>query len=150
MQTGKATIFPVVMVDEPGGSYWKTFAQFVREHLLRLELISEVDMDFFRITDDVDEAVEWIAGFYRVFHSYRNVGGKLVIRLKKDIGAAAVEKLNEEFGDLVKEGRMELGDPFEAEANEAAIYHLPRLIFTPVRHSFGRYRQFVDAINAAG
>ena len=150
MQTGKATIFPVVMVDEPGGSYWKTFAQFIREHILRLELISEVDMDFFRITDDVDEAIEWITEFYKVFHSYRNVGDKLVIRLKKDIGQKAVDALNAEFGDLVKEGKMELGTALSAEANEAAIFHLPRLIFTPVRHSFGRYRQLADAINAAG
>ena len=41
MQTGKASIFPVVMVDAPGGSYWRTFEQFLREHLLRLKLISE-------------------------------------------------------------------------------------------------------------
>src|SRR5438132_4946829 len=39
MQTGKARIFPVVLVDKPGGTYWKTWMRFLQDHLLRLHLI---------------------------------------------------------------------------------------------------------------
>ncbi len=147
MQTGKASIFPMVMVDAPGGSYWKTFVQFLREHLLRLELISEEDLDFFRITDDVDDAVDQIRQFYKIFHSYRHVGEKMVMRIRRKIGKEDLERLNDEFGDLVKKGKFEIGEAFKSEANEVAIFDLPRLIFTPQNRSFGRFRLLIDAIN---
>src|SRR5690606_6700551 len=93
IQTGKATILPVVFVDVPGGSYWKTFLQFVKEHLLRLGMISDDDLDLFKITSDVDEAVEEIVHFYRIFHSYRYVGQKMVIRLNEALTPAALRTL---------------------------------------------------------
>src|SRR5438309_1496494 len=40
VQTGKSHLFPVVMVDEPGGDYWKRWEQYVREVLLARHLIS--------------------------------------------------------------------------------------------------------------
>jgi uncharacterized protein (TIGR00730 family) len=43
MQTGKARIIPVVLVDRPGGTYWKTWIRFLEDHLLRKGLISEDD-----------------------------------------------------------------------------------------------------------
>ncbi|MDQ6656195.1 MAG: LOG family protein, partial [Verrucomicrobiota bacterium] len=36
MQTGKARIIPVVLVDRPGGSYWETWMKFLTEHLFKL------------------------------------------------------------------------------------------------------------------
>src|SRR5439155_14052371 len=53
MQTGKGRIFPLVLVDKPGGTYWKTWLQFLREHLLNLGLISEEDFNFFKVAPDV-------------------------------------------------------------------------------------------------
>jgi hypothetical protein len=35
------------------------------------------------------------------------------------------------------------------EKNEPAIWDLPRLILTPYRDKFGRFRQLIDAINVA-
>src|SRR5436853_2286102 len=49
MQTGKARIFPVVLVDKPGGTYWKTWMRFLQDHLLRLHLISADDFHLFRV-----------------------------------------------------------------------------------------------------
>ena len=40
MQTGKAQLMPLVLVDKPGGTYWKTWDIHVREELLRDKLIS--------------------------------------------------------------------------------------------------------------
>ncbi len=57
LQTGKAKLIPVVMVDEPGGEYWKTWLAFMRQNLLKNGLISESDFNLFRVTEDVDAAV---------------------------------------------------------------------------------------------
>ncbi len=40
MQTGKAQLMPLVLVDKPGGTYWKTWDIHIREELLRDKLIS--------------------------------------------------------------------------------------------------------------
>ena len=71
IQTGKANILPVVLVDTPGGNYWNTFYLFLKEHLLGHGLISPEDLGLVRITDNIEDAVKEISNFYRVFHSYR-------------------------------------------------------------------------------
>lgn len=148
IQTGKASVFPVVMVDAPGGSYWKTFQQFVREHLGRLKLISEEDFNLFKITDSVDEAVEEILHFYRVFHSYRFVGKKMVVRLRQKLSDRQLGQLDSEFADLLESGHFELGEALPAERNEEALHELPRLIFTVHRGKAGRLRQLINRINS--
>ena len=82
MQTGKSQLMPLVLMDRPGGTYWKTWDKHVREHLLRDQLISPDDLNLYHITDDTDEAVKIITRFYRNFHSSRFVKDLFVIRLK--------------------------------------------------------------------
>jgi uncharacterized protein (TIGR00730 family) len=148
IQTGKASVFPVVMVDAPGGSYWKTFQQFVREHLGRLKLISEDDFNLFKITDNVDEAVEEIVHFYRVFHSYRFVGKKMVIRLRQKLSDRQLGQLDGEFSDLLESGHFEIGEALPEERNEEALHELPRLIFKIHRGKAGRLRLLINRINS--
>jgi uncharacterized protein (TIGR00730 family) len=147
IQTGKAILFPIEMIDAPGGTYWKTFRQFISEHLLRLRLISEEDLDLFHITDSVHEAVQRIVGFYRVFHSYRYVGDRLVIRLNHRITDESLMRLNDEFSDLLVSGRFELSGPLSAEKDQPEIASLPRLVCTPVRGQYGRQRKMIDTLN---
>src|SRR5215467_5866657 len=40
VQTGKSHLFPIVMVDEPGGDYWRRWLDFVTEVLVARGLIS--------------------------------------------------------------------------------------------------------------
>ena len=82
MQTGKSQLMPLVLIDRPGGTYWKTWDKHVREHLLRDQLISPDDLNLYQITDDADQAVKIITRFYRNFHSSRFVKDLFVIRLK--------------------------------------------------------------------
>ncbi len=88
VQTGKSQIFPIVMVDEPGGDYWVRWRNYITEVLLPRGLISPADLALFKVTDSLDEAVNEVMGFYRVYHSMRYVGPDLVLRLQQ--GAAAV------------------------------------------------------------
>jgi uncharacterized protein (TIGR00730 family) len=149
VQTGKANILPIVLVDVPGMEYWKTFLAFVESHLLGHGLISPLDLTLIRRTEDVEEAVQEILQFYRIFHSYRHVRDRVVFRLKRKLSSAAVNQLNEDFKDLLVEGRIEQGAALPEEANEEGIFHLPRLIAHFRRGDFGRWRQFIDAINSS-
>ena len=63
VQTGKSQIFPIVMVDEPGGDYWVRWREYIEDELLARELISPADMSLFKVTDSVDEAVAEVLQF---------------------------------------------------------------------------------------
>jgi uncharacterized protein (TIGR00730 family) len=149
MQTGKGRILPVVLVDRPGGGYWKTWFAFLGEYLLKLGLVSQDDFHFFKMTDSVDEAIAEILRFYKNFHSYRWVGQRLVFRLQKKLTEAAVEKLDADFPDFLVDGRIIQGTALPEERNEPELSELPRLILTPHRRNFGRFRKLIDEINVA-
>jgi hypothetical protein len=136
-------------VDKPGGTYWKTWLQFLKDHLLRLKLISPDDFNLFRAAPSVDAAIEEIATFYQNYRSYRWVGNRMVIRIKNPLTDAALKKLNAEFEDILDHGRIEQGEPLPEEANEPDLAKYPRLILQPVRKNFGRLRLLLDAINDA-
>ena len=149
MQTGKARVIPLVLLDRPDGHYWETWLKFLNEHLFKLGLISPEDFSFFKIAHDVDQAVEEIVQFYKIYHSTRWVGQQLVIRICQPLSAVAVAELNEKFSDILREGKIVQGSALPPEKNEPEIWGLSRLILTPHRENFGRFRQLIDAINAA-
>jgi len=88
-----------------------------------------------------------ITKFYEVFHSYRYVGDRLVVRLSHKLTAKAVELLNEEYSDIVKSGDIEQMKALEEERYEEDLMDLPRLVLRHRRRDFGRLREFINAIN---
>ncbi len=149
MQTGKALIIPIVLIDRPDGSYWETWMRFLTDHLLKLGLISQGDFNFIKIAHDVKEAVDHILLFYRNYQSSRWVGSQLVLRINKQLTDNALANLNKEFADMLRAGEIEQREALPQEKNQAEIWDLPRLVLSPHRHEFGRYRQLIDAINLA-
>ncbi|MEA3188033.1 MAG: hypothetical protein QOD99_1863 [Chthoniobacter sp.] len=147
MQTGKARIIPLVLVDRPGGSYWQTWLQFLHDHLLNFGLVSETDFALFKVVGGVDEAVAEILQFYKNFVSYRWVGKKMVVRMQQILSDDAITSLNNRFADMLIEGRIEQGPALPEEKNEPELAQFPRLILTPHQYNFGRLRQLIDAVN---
>lgn len=149
MQTGKARVIPVVMLDKPNGTYWETWMKFLTDHLFKLGFVSPEDFFFFKLTHSVSEAVDEIMGFYKNYNSSRWVGDHLVIRLVHRISSHALAELNRQFKDLIRSGEITQGSALDQEKNEPEIWDLPRLVLQPHRHNFGRFRQLIDAINLA-
>ncbi|MFI5397115.1 MAG: LOG family protein [Candidatus Binatia bacterium] len=149
LQTGKTKPIPLVLLDRPRGTYWKTWQRYVEDHILRRGMISSDDLALYKVTDNVQTAVDEIVTFYRVYHSSRYVGDRLVIRLMRPLPQPFVQALTEEFHDIIVDGVMEQRPAFPTERDDAAIFHLPRLVFCFNRIHFGRLRQLIDRINAA-
>jgi len=147
IQTGKRDMVPVVFLDEPGGTYWAAFQQFVERQLLAGGMIDPDDLSLYRLTDRVEEAVEEILGFYRVYHSMRYVHAKLVLRLRERPSPDLLERIGDEF-DVLEQGRFVAGGPLPEEKDEPELAELPRLIFHFNRRSFGRLRQLINRLNA--
>lgn len=149
LQTGKAKLIPVVMVDPPGGGYWTAWLEFVRAQLETPGMISPEDYAFFKVTTDVEAAVREVLHFYKNYQSSRYVGQQMVVRLTRRLSPAALETINDQFADLLRTGRFVPGGALRQEKNEPEIADLPRLVFTPHRRDFGRLRRLIDAINNA-
>ena len=145
IQTGKAPIVPVVMLNPPGSSYWQRWDRFVQGELLGNGLIDESDRHLYTICANVQEAAGHILAFYGNYHSQRFVRDELVIRMHRTLQPRQVDRLNEEFADLVATGRIEQGGPLAAEREHPALARL-RFVFT--RRHIGRLRLLIDRINA--
>jgi uncharacterized protein (TIGR00730 family) len=147
MQTGKGRIFPLVLIDSPGGNYWKTWFAFLSEYLLKLGLISEADFTYLKMTDSVDDAIAEILRFYKNFISYRWVGKRMVVRMNRQLPDAAIAQMNVDFADILLQGRIEQSAALPEEKNEPELASKPRLILIPDQRHYGRIRQLIDAIN---
>ncbi|MCK6456278.1 MAG: LOG family protein [Phycisphaerae bacterium] len=145
VQTGKAPLVPIVLVDAPRGTYWQHWRTYVQSELLRTGMISPEDMNLFRVTDNIEVAVQEILQFYRRYHSMRFVNDRLILRLNEPVPAAIVERMNDEFGDIVDKGRIEVVPTASEESEE--VPHLPRIGLWFNRRSHGRLRQLIDFIN---
>jgi uncharacterized protein (TIGR00730 family) len=126
LQTGKTRPAPLVLLDRPRGTYWKTWQRYVEDHLLRRNMISKEDLALYKVTDSVAAAVEEIVGYYRVYHSSRYVHDRLVIRVNHTLPDKYVRTLAAEFHDIIADGVIEQRNAFSAERGEPEILHLPR------------------------
>jgi uncharacterized protein (TIGR00730 family) len=148
MQTGKSQLMPLVLIDRPGGTYWKTWDKQVREHLLRDQLISPDDLNLYRITDSTEQAVKIITRFYRNFHSSRFVKDLYVIRLKNAPTASALEAMNEDFADIITGPPIRRIEATPEEVGDTDQVELPRIAFGFNRRDYGRLRQLIDVLNS--
>lgn len=147
-QTGKAEPTPIVLLDEPGGTYWHGFRRFVVDELVRLHLVSADDLDRVLITDSVDEAVAEIEGFFRNYDSLRWVGDRLVLRLRAAPTDEEVDDLNARFADLLAGGRIERSGPIGPELSPPDKVDLPRLVLRLDQFRVGALHHLIRACNA--
>lgn len=149
LQTGKHDPLPLILVDEPGGTYWLKWLQFFQEELMAQGYINASDFYLFERVDSPDAVVETINRFYRRFHSLRFVEKVVVIRLTSGIDMHSVEDLRDRFQDILTPGgTIYMSGPLPAEADEPETADLPRLIMDFNRTNFGRLRRFIDAVNS--
>lgn len=148
-QTGKTVPVPIVLIDKPGGSYWRDWSAYIEGQLLKNGLISPGDMSLFTVTDRLDVAVDAISSFYHVYHSNRYVGEQLVIRLRCDLSDAAVAELNERFSDILVKGVIKKSRALPEESGDET-FDMPRLALHFNQRDLGRLFEMIRAINQLG
>ena len=149
VQTGKASMIPIVLVEGEHGDkgYWESWDRFTRGELLERGWISPEDPGLYYVAPSTAAAADHITQFYRVYHSSRYVRDDLVIRVKRPLSDEAIETLNDEFASLVKKGRITQRGAYSVENDHL---DLPRVCFTHTRHHFAVVRRLIDRINELG
>tara|TARA_R110002050_G_scaffold176130_1_gene308939 strand:- start:780 stop:1811 length:1032 start_codon:yes stop_codon:yes gene_type:complete len=149
VQTGKCALHPVVMLDKPGGSYWRSVDAILRKEVHGNGNISGEDFNLYKVTDNVVEAVEEITNFYKNFHSYRFVQDNLIMRLNKKLTKEEVSNLNIEFADAICNGHpITQRKAFFEEDNRPDLADKPRLVLKFNRHNYGQLRVLINRINS--
>jgi uncharacterized protein (TIGR00730 family) len=148
IQTGKSTPLPIVLMEEPGSSYWEEWRDYLTDHLLARGLIHKDDLRLFRVCRTVEEGVAEVTGFFRVFHSAYRTRDGVTIWLWRPLEATEIARLNDAFSDLMGGGRINLvyrpGKQLSDTEPEALS-----CIDVPMDHRHqGRLRAMIDAINA--
>ena len=146
-QTGKAEPVPIVLLDEPGGTFWRGLERFVTGELLAGGFISAGDLDRVLITDSVDAAVAEIVGFWRNYDSLRWVGDQLVLRLRHEPTDAELASLSDEFRGLLLSGGIDRTDPLPAERADGDHLDLPRVVLHLNQFTVGSLHRVIRALN---
>lgn len=147
LQTGKADPAPLVLLEVPGGTYWRAWEHLVLEEVAARRLISPIDSALYRITDDSAAASAEILGFYRNYHSRRFVGELMVIRLRSEPTPVELDALSEQFADICDEHGLRATAPLPAEVATDDHLDLPRVVLRFDLIQQARLRQLIDALN---
>jgi uncharacterized protein (TIGR00730 family) len=147
VQTGKASPAPIVLLDEPGGTFWPAFVRFLEEEVAPRGLIDDDDRDLFLVTDDVQVAVDQVRLFARNFHSLRWVDDVLIIRMYRGPSDEQLQKLQDDFGSIATDGRICRTDPLPAEVRSNDNLDLHRIALRYNGFAPGRLRRLIDALN---
>lgn len=146
VQTGKARPRPLVFVDTPRSTFWKSMLSLIKKNLQGGGLISPQDLSLIRHFQDPDAAVAEVTGFYKNYESSRFLHRQYLIRLKKQLSDEQIRVLNVRFKDiLVKGGRFERFD--DVQEDDHPDSSLFRLVFPFDKSGYARLRQLIDHLN---
>ena len=148
MQTGKSRIRPLILMEPPGGSFWRTWDDYIKKHLLKNGLISRDDLHLYHHMEDPERAVQAIRRFYRNYHSSRFVQELCVIRVRHLPSETAIDALNEDYADIIEGAPFHPIEPTKEEREDEDALEYPRLGFGFDRRHYGRFRQLIDTLNS--
>ena len=150
MQTGKMPIVPVLMVERPGGRYWRVWQRFVEQDLVAEGHMAAPETNLFHVCDGADDPVAHVRRFYRVFDSYRWEGDELRIATARPLTEEALAQLNQRFAPILQRGciaQQSSGTGHDGGTSPDRASHCLTLV--PHRRCYGDLRRLIDAINDA-
>src|SRR5262249_29113000 len=94
-------------------------------------LLPPEDLELLSLVRSPAEARDVLVRYYRVYHSQRRVGARLVLRLHEALPDAALADLALRHADAIAAGGLRPSGPLPEEEDEPELAHLPRLVFSP-------------------
>ena len=144
IQTGKAKPRPIILVDPPGSTYWKTILSALRKTMEKGGFISKGDLDFMEHFQDAKQASQAIFKFYRNYHSSRFFRDEYLIKVKKKISPGALKEINKKYRDIITGGEFQISKDLDKEDKGR---NLSMLLFKFNKHSYARLKHLIDFIN---
>lgn len=150
IQTGKCSPRPIVLLAAPDNDYWDHWMEFIQKKLFDQNFISLDDLSLFTITSNVDQAIEEIINFYRIYHSVRYLRDQTtIIRLNAELSDSTLAHLTHEFQDIIVSGGIEKVHPDQLDINSEQFPDKHLIIFKFDRFHYGRLIQLIRQINSS-
>jgi uncharacterized protein (TIGR00730 family) len=147
LQTGRAMPRPVVLFAEPKSDYWVKWKDYIVVELMKKGYISEDDLNLFTIRNNVDEAIEDIISFYKVYHSIEYYDDITVMRLNRELNQTEIKELNNIFKDLLIDGEFQMKTSDQIKEDTGEFPDKPRLVFSFNKLSYGRLIRLINHLN---
>lgn len=146
-QTAKSVPVPIVFLEVPGDPFWTPLMKTMEPLLLAHGLISPSDITLYKITDNIQEAVQEVVGFYSNYHSIRFVNNRLYIRIHRALPASDLAALSHEFSHLGDGNTFEQGGPTADEVRDNDNLALTRVSLNYTAKGFADLRPLIDELN---
>lgn len=146
-QTAKSVPVPIVFLEVPGDPFWTPLMKTMEPLLLAHGLISPSDITLYKITDNIQEAVQEVVGFYSNYHSIRFVNNRLYIRIHRALPASDLAALSHEFNHLGDGNTFEQGGPTADEVRDNDNLALTRVSLNYTAKGFADLRPLIDELN---
>lgn len=146
IQTGKSTIFPVVLLDTPGETFWGRWLRFIEKELLDAGLISREDMRLLYLSKSAEDAMAYIERFYRRYHSYYFADDFIAIRMHSTLTDKALDWIRHDYAELMPRNDL-VQLTHDDHDPEPLLANLPRLHFTFKRGDYALLKELLDTIN---
>ena len=146
-QTAKSVPVPIVFLEVQGRPFWTPLMAALEPLLTDAGLISPEDTTLYRITDNVEDAVAEVTGFYRNYHSIRFVSDTMIIRTARRIPAEEFAGIAERHAHLTDGTPIIQTGPTAAEIRDDDVVDLPRIAVRYAAKGFAALRPLLDDIN---
>ena len=146
VQTGKAKPRPLVLLDAPESSYWRSTLKLLKRNFEGDRLISKHDLALIRHFQDPDKGADELVRFYVNYDSSRFLKDRYLIRIRKKLKAQELEKINKDFKDILSGGAFERMADLTDDDNKDPS--LDRLVFHFDKSNYARLRLLIDHLNS--
>ncbi len=79
LHTGKTEPAPVVLLDQPGGTFWRRLESFIQDEIIDGQYINKPDLALVKICDTAEGAVREITNFYKNYRDVRFTQGSAFV-----------------------------------------------------------------------
>jgi uncharacterized protein (TIGR00730 family) len=107
LHTGKTDPVPVVLIDEPGGTFWSAWAKFMADEVIGEGYLSPGDEATYFLCDNVEDAVAEVTRFYANYRGCLTANGEAIINVTYAPNEQQFTQLSRSFPQLafrVQEG----------------------------------------------
>ncbi len=147
MQTGKSDVHPIVLLEEPGSTYWARWLKFLEEELVKRGLISIDDLHLVKHCSAIEDAVEELDCFYRNYQSQRFASGKLILRMLRLPPEGEIKAMADAFADIIGPRGMRSCEATPSEVRDGDALEFKRIALDFNQTSVGRLRRLIDSLN---
>lgn len=97
VHTGKTDPAPIVLVDLPGGTFWRDWLHFMEQSVVAGGYLDPEDECLFAICTTVDDAIVEIENFFSNYQEFRRDGARAVLRVRRRPDADQIAALAEKY-----------------------------------------------------